>query len=188
MKFKNAARHKVAIICLLVALAVIPTVIVLAVASSSDDPPGVAIGAFAPGISGTTIDGGNVNLASYRESDSWVVVNFFATWCTPCIAEHGELSRFRAEAEYPAEVISVIFNQPESRARDFFGQYGGNWPVLAGNTRTVVLNYRIISVPETYLIAPSGRVAAHWRGPITADDIFKRVDRILAANSSSSST
>ena len=69
----------------------------------------------------TTIDGSPFDLASRR--GSWVVLNFFSTWCRPCVEEHPELVRFAAaEAARPegAELYSVIFNDDTDKVESFF--------------------------------------------------------------------
>ncbi len=163
----------------------IPLIVFLALTDDSTDATGVPPGDLAPNILGITLDGEAFDLTSYRRigqlEGSWVVVNFFATWCAPCIVEHGEFQKLKNDANYSTEVVSIIFNQPERKGREFFERYGGDWPVLAKDTTQIVLNYRIISVPETYLIAPNGRVAYHWQGPVTADDITGIIDKIVAS-------
>ncbi len=185
MKEKDFSRWKIPLVSLLVASMLIPLIVFLALTDDSNDVTGVPPGDLAPNILGITLDGEAFDLSSYRGigqvEGSWVVVNFFATWCAPCIVEHSEFQKFKNNSAYPSEVVSIIFNQPESKGRDFFEKYGGDWPVLAKETTQTVLNYRIISVPETYLIAPSGRVAYHWQGPVTADDITEIIDRIVAS-------
>ena len=65
----------------------------------------------------------------------WVVVNFFATWCTPCRVEHPELVKFAEEHEGdPVEVVSVAFSDQPEAIREFFAEQGGNWPVVASDT------------------------------------------------------
>ena len=62
------------------------------------------IGEIAPTVEGDTIDGGSFSLADQR--GRWVVLNFFGSWCTPCLEEHPELLAF--DAAHRAEGDAVL--------------------------------------------------------------------------------
>ena len=65
----------------------------------------------APAVRATTIDGQPFDLS--QRKGSWVVLNFFGTWCPPCVQEHPELLRFAtAQAQQPdgAELVTVVNN------------------------------------------------------------------------------
>ena len=74
----------------------------------------------------TTIDGRPFDLASRRRG-SWVVLNFFSTWCRPCVEEHPELVRFATgQAAQPdgAELYSVIFNDDTDEVEQLLRRAG----------------------------------------------------------------
>ncbi len=89
MKEKDLSRWKIPLVSLLVASMLIPLIVFLALTDDSNDATGVPPGDLAPNILGITLDGEAFDLSSYRGigqvEGSWVVVNFFATWCAPCI-------------------------------------------------------------------------------------------------------
>ena len=182
--FKKIYKSKIPVISLIVIALVIPLIIFLAFASDNEKPGGLEIGTIAPQIAGETLSGDFISLTELRTDNQWVVLNFFASWCIPCIKEHQEFVNIKVESPYPVEILSVQFNEAESKGRDFFEKYGGDWPVLISNNiaRRVALEYRILTVPETYLIAPNGIVAAHWRGEITAETVIERMEAIVNAN------
>jgi cytochrome c biogenesis protein CcmG, thiol:disulfide interchange protein DsbE len=133
------------------------------------------IGRTAPAIAGDTIDGGAYDLADDR--GRFVLVNFFATWCVPCIREHPELVEFeeRHRAEGDASVVSVVFDSRPAQVRDFFERNGGEWPVVLDPDGRTALEYGVAGVPESYLLAPDGTVLIKIEGGVTADDL----DRLL---------
>lgn len=140
------------------------------------------VGKQAPAIEGRTAAGDTFSLD--RLQGRWVLVNFFATWCTPCKAEHPELVKFADEhrVKGDAEVVSVAFSDTPQNVAAFFKEHGGTWPVLVENTGTVAIGYGVAQVPESYLVAPDGLVAAKLIGGVRAGD----VDALLARFGASS--
>jgi cytochrome c biogenesis protein CcmG/thiol:disulfide interchange protein DsbE len=133
------------------------------------------IGESAPEIAGTTLDGDTFSLLETR--GEFVVVNFFATWCTPCRREHPELVAFAEDHARigDALVVSVLYDDQTSQAQGFFAEFGGDWPVVIDSTGRVALDYGVSGVPESYLVAPDGTVIAKLIGGVTATGL----DRIL---------
>lgn len=131
----------------------------------------------APTIAGKTIDGKQFDLAS--EQGKWVLVNFFATWCAPCRAEHPELVSFhRRHAQAgDAMVVSVVYGDDPDEVGAFFDKNGGAWPVVAENTDRVALDYGVAGVPESFLVDPQGTVRAKITGGVTS----LKLDRLLAS-------
>jgi cytochrome c biogenesis protein CcmG/thiol:disulfide interchange protein DsbE len=133
------------------------------------------IGQAAPVVEGETLDGGSFDIDDHQ--GRWVVVNFFATWCVPCQREHPELVNFdEAHRETgDARVVSVLYDDSPADAREFFDRNGGDWPVVLDEGR-IAMDYGVTGVPETYLVAPNGRVAVKLIGGVTQDGL----DRVIA--------
>jgi cytochrome c biogenesis protein CcmG, thiol:disulfide interchange protein DsbE len=136
------------------------------------------IGRTAPTIVGETIDGGAYDLTEHR--GEFVLVNFFATWCVPCIREHPELVRFeeRHRAEGDASVVSVVFDSRPNHVRDFFAQHGGEWPVVLDPDGRTALEYGVAGVPESYLLAPDGTVLIKIEGGVTDQDLERLLRQV----------
>jgi cytochrome c biogenesis protein CcmG, thiol:disulfide interchange protein DsbE len=130
------------------------------------------VGKVAPEITGNDIlTGKRFQLSS--EQGRWTLVNFFATWCPPCLREHPEIVAF-AKANPDVDVLSVINEDSVENVRAFFAENGGNWPVL-DNTRAAV-DYGITGLPESYLIAPNGLVAVWFKGALTQSRLQQTLD------------
>jgi len=129
------------------------------------------VGHPAPPVSGVTLDGGSYTLP--RAPGHYVVLNFFASWCTPCQVEGPELVKFQFQhqASGNASVVSVVFSDTSAAARAYQQTLGATWPTLADPGGTIALDYGVSHPPSTYLIAPDGRLVAYITGPVTASGL-----------------
>lgn len=115
------------------------------------------------------------HLAQYR--GRFVLVNFFNSWCVPCRQEHPELLRFAARhaAAGDAVIVGVIHDDTMDEVLEYRAEHGGDWPVVDDPRGTVALDYGVRGQPETFVVAPDGRIVARYVSRITADGI----DRVL---------
>ena len=152
---------------LVAAALLIPFIFVLATRDPATDrsTESPLVGRAAPPMVTMTLDGEPFDLDELR--GQWVVVNFFATWCTPCRVEHPELVAFSEahEASGDASVVSVVFDDDPENVADFFAVEGGSWPVVDGGG--IILDWAVAQVPESFIVAPTGLVAAKVTGGVT---------------------
>jgi cytochrome c biogenesis protein CcmG/thiol:disulfide interchange protein DsbE len=174
------------IVSAVVALVVIAFVVVLATREPATERRAKSplIGKVAPALVGETLDGGSFDIDDHR--DEFVVVNFFATWCPPCIEEHPELVAFDEahRAAGDASVVSVVYNDRPDAVHDFFADRGGDWSVIADGGLAAV-DYGVVKVPETYLVAPGGVVVQKYTGGVTREMIEDDMAAVMAAVSAS---
>jgi cytochrome c biogenesis protein CcmG/thiol:disulfide interchange protein DsbE len=100
------------------------------------------------------------------------VVNLFASWCTPCRAEHGELMALRARG---VEIIGVAYkDDPEDTAR-FIAELGDPFSAVGiDRDGRLGLEFGATGAPESYVIGSDGAVRAAYRGPLTPE-VVERV-------------
>ena len=162
-------------IALGVGLVVALLVVTLATRRPASDvvAPSPIVGQPAPEVEGPNLNGAATKLSDLR--GRYVVVNFFATWCVPCLQEHPELLRF-ADRHPPeeAQVMMVVYDDQPPDVRAFFKKRGGAWPVLYDPGAKV--DFGVRGVPESFLVDPDGLVLTRLVGGVTADGL----DRLLS--------
>jgi len=167
-------RGMVLAVAVLVAVVLVALIAVLATREPAQDraTDSPLVGEVAPPLAGDMIapaDSVGTAFDLDRLRGQWAVVNFFATWCVPCVVEHPELVEFsERHAEVgDASVVSVVFNDDAEDVTAFFDENGGDWPVVDGDS--VILDWAVAAVPESFLVSPDGVVAAKITGGVTAD-------------------
>jgi cytochrome c biogenesis protein CcmG, thiol:disulfide interchange protein DsbE len=109
------------------------------------------------------------------------VVNFFASWCTPCRAEHPQLMALR---ERGIVVLGIAYkDEPENSAR-FLNELGDPFEAVAldPDGRFALEMGVAGAVPETFVIDARGRIRAVHRGPLTADVVAQQILPALEAS------
>ncbi|MGZ4729582.1 MAG: TlpA family protein disulfide reductase [Acidimicrobiales bacterium] len=174
---------------LAVGVVLIALVALLATAKTNDQrqPEARILGQAVPVVQGTTLDGGSYDIDAHL--GNWVVVNFFASWCTPCRVEQPELVKFDQEHRQAGgvEIVSVVFQDKEADVKAFFDQSGATWPVIVGDTSSTALNFGVTAVPESYIISPDGQVVAKFEN-VTAAELDSVIARYATASAAASST
>jgi cytochrome c biogenesis protein CcmG, thiol:disulfide interchange protein DsbE len=137
-----------------------------------------AIGSLAPDFSVTDLEGNPVRLAELRGRP--VIVNFWASWCVPCVEEFPLL---REAAERHADdglvVIGIVYRDRSESARAFMERNGGTWAVAMDPDERVAQAYGILGPPETFFIARDGTIAARQLGQFFATSLDEKVAAIV---------
>jgi cytochrome c biogenesis protein CcmG/thiol:disulfide interchange protein DsbE len=139
------------------------------------------VGTQAPPIGGLTVDGHPFALP--RAPGTYVVLNFFASWCVPCQEEGPNLVQFAFQHQQSgdARLVSVVFDDTPSAARSYQATLGATWPTLADQRGALALSFGVRAPPSTFLIAPDGRVVAYIVAPVTAADLDTLIARAKAS-------
>lgn len=96
-----------------------------------------------------------------------VLVNFWASWCVPCIIEHPQLMRLSRDG---VPLFGVNYKDKASDARAFLQRHGNPFARLgADEPGRVAIDWGVYGVPETYLLDRQGIVRWRWPGPITPE-------------------
>lgn len=105
-----------------------------------------------------------------------VLVNFWASWCVTCIDEAEELEQaYQMYKDQGVEFIGVDWSDTESKALAYLEKYGITYPNGPDLGQRIYQSYRLRGVPETYLIAPDGRLSSVRIGA------FQSLEEIVSA-------
>lgn len=140
--------------------------------------PSPLIGRAMPAFVLPTIQGGTT-LDSSRLAGAVIVINFWASWCVPCREEAADLQRFAQQHQADGVVlVGILYSDTVSNARRFREEFGLTYPLINDPDGRTAIDFGVRGVPETFLVAPDGRVMARLIGavgPTTLDDVLQRV-------------
>jgi len=133
----------------------------------------------APAAAFETLAGEDVRLADYR--GGIVLLNFWGTWCPPCVREMPELVAL--QPELVALGGTVLAPAVDSGSREniqaFLDDFGVNYPIVIGSGSQAVGDFGAIGYPFTLLIDAEGVIRRRYLGPQTADVLLADVRRLV---------
>ena len=136
------------------------------------------IGQPAPSFALASLDGDGLATSDAFAGRPYVI-NLFASWCTPCRAEHPELLRLQAQG---AAVLGVAYKDRPERTRAYLNELGDPYELVVLDPEgRYGLELGASGVPETFLVGADGRILASFRGPVTARDVDERILPALSA-------
>ncbi len=103
--------------------------------------------------------------ADLRAGGKPVLVNFFASWCQPCIVEAPVLD---ALGKTGAPLFGIAYKDKPSDTAAFLTRHGDPYRRIAADAKgRVAIDFGVTGVPETFLVDPSGIVRWHYSGPLS---------------------
>ena len=115
--------------------------------------------------------GNNIHRASDIRG-KWLVINFWASWCAPCIKEMPELERFYQQNKSTAQVWGVTFEDSDKDGiLEYVERLGVTYPVLGYDQDPLTGYGKVTVLPTTFIIDPEGLFYHRFEGPVTAQDI-----------------
>ncbi|CAH0311758.1 DsbE family thiol:disulfide interchange protein [Roseomonas sp. CECT 9278] len=106
-----------------------------------------------------------------------VLVNFWASWCVPCIVEHPQLMRLHREG---TRVLGINYKDRPTDAAAFLTRHGNPFSKLGRDEPgRVAIDWGVYGVPETYLVDRQGLIRWRFAGPITPEVLDQELRPLL---------
>ena len=173
-----------------IAFAVLPALVfglmalVFAFALRTGDPaklPSTLIGKTAPAMKLDPLEGLSENGAAVRgitpadlANGKPVVVNFWASWCAPCVAEHPLLIILGEKSGVP--IYGVNYKDQAPGARRFLGRYGNPFAAVGVDPNgRAAIEWGVYGMPETFVLDGQGRIVYKHVGALTPEVIEQRI-------------
>ena len=122
------------------------------------------------------LEGKPVSLSDYR--GKWVIVNYWATWCPPCLEEIPELVSLHEDNSDSLVVLGVDYEEVNTAyLKEFVESHMMTYPVVRTEPVPMTALGPVMGLPTTYIISPAGERLARQEGPVTQADIEKYIAR-----------
>jgi len=146
--------------------------------SSRSGGPRAALSAPAPDFSLQDIEGNTLTLANYR--GKVVLLDFWATWCTPCQAEIPHFVEFQEKyREQGFQAIGISMDDDAKPVRAFYQKLKMNYPVALGTSQVAESYGGVLGLPITFLIGRDGHIAAKYVGAVETPVVEQKILGLL---------
>lgn len=138
-----------------------------------DDLPSARAGQPAPAVALEEMPGRTLLTDDMLRSGEVTLVNFWASWCPPCRAEHPVIEDLAAEG---VTVLGVNYRDQAERAEDFLVELGDPYRAVGADPRARMgLDWGVVGLPETFVVDGSGEIVLRYAGPITEEIVASRI-------------
>lgn len=149
-----------------------------ALAAGTPAPQPVLPGMIAPDFNRPDFNGKPVNLSAYR--GQVVLLDFWASWCAPCIEETPHLIALQKANAGKLQIIGVSMDDEEKAARAMGKKFAFNYPLLMGDVAFAKIYGGVLGLPQIFLIGRDGKVIKSWRGEMKPGELDSAVKAALS--------
>jgi cytochrome c biogenesis protein CcmG/thiol:disulfide interchange protein DsbE len=135
----------------------------------------------APDFSLGLFDGSTFTLSGALQTGKPVVVNFWASWCGPCADEAPLLQDAAQRYGNRVTFVGVDVQDVDTDGQAFIRKYGITYPNGSSGAGPISIQYGMRGVPETYFVAPDGRLIRKWN-TLTAADLEQFLGELQRAS------
>jgi cytochrome c-type biogenesis protein len=126
----------------------------------------------------TSIDGEPLKLSDYQ--GKVVLVNFWATWCGPCVVETPSLVRmYNKYKSQGFAVVGVALQSEEDGVKEFVKRYRVPYAIARDTTSEIGLRYQVFALPSSFLFSPEGKVRKAFTGFVAEETLERELQKLL---------
>ncbi|KPQ06447.1 MAG: cytochrome c-type biogenesis thiol:disulfide interchange protein CcmG [Rhodobacteraceae bacterium HLUCCA12] len=138
-----------------------------------DALPSARAGQDAPAVALEEMPGRTLFSDDLIRAGDVTLVNFWASWCPPCRAEHPVLEELANEG---VTIMGVNYRDQPDRAEDFLLELGDPYAAVGADPRARMgLDWGVAGLPETFVVDGSGEIVLRYAGPITDEILASRI-------------
>jgi cytochrome c biogenesis protein CcmG/thiol:disulfide interchange protein DsbE len=131
-----------------------------------------------PPLEGLTRDDGQpfpgIDTAAFTRDGTVAVVNFWASWCAPCVEEHPLLVSLAQRSGIA--LYGINYKDQATNARRFLGRYGNPFKAVGADvTGRAAIEWGVYGMPETFVIDRQGRIAYKHVGPLSPESLTTKL-------------
>ncbi len=128
-----------------------------------------------PQLTLKSVDGKDISLASFKGHP--MIINFWATWCVPCVEELPELDRFyRAKQDTGLKVITINLQEKKEVVKSFLSQNGYAVTALLDSDGKASEDFQVFGLPTTYFINAEQTILDNHMGRLTREILYRGFD------------
>jgi cytochrome c biogenesis protein CcmG/thiol:disulfide interchange protein DsbE len=136
--------------------------------------PSPLLGKPLPALTGTTLDGTPWSSATLAGKPA--LINVWASWCRPCVAEHPLLLDAARQHAGELQVVGVLYQDTADGAAAFLAHYGdGGWPDVDDASGRIAVSLGVTGPPETFFVDADGVVRYRHVGPLSPEVLSEQL-------------
>ena len=165
----------------IISLIIICTFVLIFILSerSPNKPPSALLDRDLPIFSSTNLYDNKDYFSNLNLDNKFVLINFFASWCTPCKLEHHLF--FEIKKEFPnLYLLGINHKDKEIDAKKYLEEEGNPYSFVTIDPKgKVAMEFGVFGLPETFLINDKGKIIFKHIGPITSEIIYEQIKPLL---------
>lgn len=161
----------------LVAAAIAVTALILGSDGSESGAQATSGGEAAPEVSFESFDGNTASLADYR--GKLLVVNFWASWCPPCIAEMPEFEEVHQKLGGEVAFLGINTQDTPEAAAVIAEETGVSYDLARDPEAELFGAFQVFGMPSTFFISPEGEILDRFTGATTGEQLEQKIRELL---------